>query len=93
MTKFRREGEDCRAAHRGRKPGRSEEEKAAAAADTLHEPAAAGARGHISAEPVPGHEHARGDRRVDQFDRGASPGKRRNYKQYNTQYSNYTTEL
>ncbi|GIY45849.1 hypothetical protein CDAR_423411 [Caerostris darwini] len=52
----------------GRRP--EEEEAAAAAEDPLHQPAAAGARGHLRQEQVPGHVHQGGDRHVDQPHRG-----------------------
>ncbi|TMS13797.1 Pituitary homeobox 1 [Larimichthys crocea] len=48
--------------------------KAAAAADSLHQPAAAGAGSHFPKEPVSGHEHQGGNRRVDQLNRGQSQG-------------------
>ena len=75
MYRSRREGEGREAGGGGRLGRPVQEEAAAAAADALHEPAAAGARGHVPAEPLPRHEHARGDRGVDQPDRGARPGK------------------
>lgn len=51
------------------------EEKAAAAAENpLYQPAAAGTGGHFPAESLPGHEHAGGDRRVDQPHRGPGQG-------------------
>lgn len=50
------------------------EEEAAAAAHALHQPAAAGAGGDLSEEPLPRHEYARRDRRVDQPHRGPRAG-------------------
>nr|XP_045217399.1 pituitary homeobox 3 isoform X3 [Macaca fascicularis] len=54
--------------------GRLAEEEAAAAAHAFHQPAAAGAGGDLPEEPLPRHEHARGDRRVDQPHRGPRAG-------------------
>ena len=73
MYRSHREGEG-REGGGGRLGRPVQEEAAAAAADALHEPAAAGARGHFPAKPLPRHEHARGDRGVDQPDRGARAG-------------------
>lgn len=70
-TPHRRKGTQRRAENRRRgrrRPG--EEEEAAAAADPLHQPAAAGAGGHLPAESLPGHVHPGGDRRLDQPHRG-----------------------
>lgn len=60
---------------RWRKRGRPQEEKTAAAADSLHQPAAARAGSHVPEESLPWHEHQGGDRGMDQPDRGESPGK------------------
>ena len=58
-----------------RLPGRRlAEEKAAAAAHALHQPAAAGAGSDLSEEPLPRYEYARRDRRVDQPHRGPRAG-------------------
>lgn len=51
-----------------------EKEAAAATEDSLHQPAAAGARSHFPAESLPGHEHKGGDSRVDQPHRGPGQG-------------------
>lgn len=71
-----RKGEERRAQERWRQRGRPQEEEAAAAEDSLHQPAAAGAGGHVPEEPLPGHEHQGGDRGVDEPDRGQSAGKK-----------------
>lgn len=58
-----------------RLPGRRlTEEKAAAAAHPLHQPAVAGAGGDLPEEPLPRHEYARRDRGVDQPHRGPRAG-------------------
>ena len=74
MYRAHREGEEREAGGGGRLWRPVQEEAAAAAADAFHEPAAAGARGHVPAEPLPRHEHARRDRGLDQPDRGARAG-------------------
>lgn len=50
------------------------EEEAEAAAHALHQPAAAGAGGDLPEEPLPRHEYAGRDRRVDQPHRGPRAG-------------------
>lgn len=57
--------------------GRITEEEAAPTADALHQPTAAGAGGHFSAEPLPRHEHTRGNSRVDEPHGGARKGESR----------------
>lgn len=69
-----RKGKERWTQERWRKRGRPQEEKTTAAADSFHQPAAAGAGGHFPAESLSGHEHKGGDSRVDQPHRGPSQG-------------------
>lgn len=58
------------------RPGQGKScQEAEAAEDALHVAAATGAGSHLLQEQIPGHEHARGDRHVDQPNRSQSQGK------------------
>lgn len=69
-----RKGEVCRAEKRRWECRRVQEKETKTAEDSLHQPAAAGAGSHFPEEPIPGHEHPRGDRSVDQPHGGPGPG-------------------
>ena len=77
MFVFHRKGEECRTQKWRWQRRRPEKEESEAAEDSFHQPAAARARSHLSEESLPGHEHKRGDSRVDQPHRGQSQGKSR----------------
>lgn len=70
-------GQQCGRRGLRRCGGPRQEEEAAAATHALHKSAIAGAGGHVPEEPLPGHEHAGGDRCVDQPHRATRAGERR----------------